>query len=126
MEIITSDKAPAAIGPYSQAVKTGNFLFCSGQVGIDPATKGLAGGDIETQTLQVLKNMKEVLKASGLDLTNIVKTTVFLCNMDDFPTMNAIYAKEFGKHKPARSTMQVARLPLDALIEIECIAVYSK
>ena len=122
MEIITSDKAPAAIGPYSQAVKTDNFLFCSGQVGIDPATKGLAGEDIETQTLQVFKNIKEVLKASGLDLNNIVKTTVFLSNMNDFPTMNAIYGKEFGKHKPARSTVQVARLPLDALIEIECIA----
>ena len=80
MEIITSDKAPAAIGPYSQAVKTDNFLFCSGQVGIDPATKGLAGDDIEMQTLQVFKNIKEVLKASGLDLTNMVKTTVFLCN----------------------------------------------
>jgi 2-iminobutanoate/2-iminopropanoate deaminase len=77
-------------------------------VGIDPDTKGLAGGDIETQTLQVFKNMKEVLKASGLDLTNIVKTTVFLSNMDDFPTMNAIYAKEFEEHKPTRSTVQVA------------------
>lgn len=123
MDTISTDKAPAAIGPYSQAIRVGDFLFCSGQVGIDPSTKKLSGNDIETQTLQVFKNMREVLKASGLDLINIVKTTVFLSNMDDFPTMNAMYEKELAGHKPARSTVQVSRLPLDALIEIECIAV---
>ncbi len=122
MHIINTKKAPAAIGPYSQAVKVGDFLFCSGQIGIDPATKMLKGDDIKSQTLQVFKNIKAVLKVSGLDLTKVVKTTVFLSSMDDFPIVNDIYGKEFSDHKPARSTVQAARLPLDALIEIECIA----
>jgi len=122
MDRITTDSAPEAIGPYSQAVRAGGFLFCSGQLGLDPATKQLAGKDIETQTLQVFKNIREILAASGLDLTDVVKTTVFLSDMADFPVVNALYAKEFGDHKPARSTIEVARLPLEALIEIECMA----
>jgi len=123
MEIISTSKAPAAIGPYSQAVKTDNFLFCSGQIAINPETKKLSDNNIEIQTLQVFNNIKEILRASGLNLSNIVKTTVFLSNMNDFPVMNTIYEKEFGGHKPARSTVQVAKLPLNALIEIECIAI---
>ncbi len=122
MDIISSDKAPAAIGPYSQAVKVGEFLFCSGQIGIDPVTKKLVGDDVETQTLQVIENIREVLKASALDLSDVVKTTLFLSNMDDFPVVNDTYGKAFKAHRPARSTVQVTRLPLDALIEIECIA----
>ncbi len=126
MEIVTSGNAPAAIGPYCQAVKVGAYLFCSGQIGIDPETTEIAGDDIETQTKQVLKNIRAVTKASGSGLKDIVKTTVFLTNLDDFAVVNKIYAKEFGNHKPARSTVQVSRLPLDALIEIECIAVLNK
>jgi len=123
MEIITSSHAPAAIGPYSQAVRVGSFLFCSGQIGIDIETAELAGDDVETQTQQVFKNIRAITKASGLDLKDIVKTTVFLTDLDDFAVVNNIYANEFGNHKPARSTVQVARLPMDALIEIECVAV---
>ncbi len=126
METICTDKAPAAVGPYSQALRVGDFLFCSGQVGLDPSTKKLSGTDVAAQTLQVFKNLRAVLKAAKLDLTDVVKTTVFLSNMDDFTTMNAIYAQEFAGHKPARSTVQVARLPLNALIEIECIAVHNQ
>ena len=123
MEIINSDKAPAAIVPYSQAVRVGDFVFCSGQIGIDPAIKRLAGDNVTTQTRQVFKNIRAVMKASGLGLKNIIKTTVFLANMDDFPVVNDIYGSEFKDHKPARSTVQITRLPMDALIEIECIAV---
>ena len=123
MDIIRTKKAPSAIGPYSQAVKIGDLVFCSGQIALDPATKSLAGSEIKTQTLQVFENIQAVLRASGLGLKNVVKTTVFLSDMDDFPTVNEIYAKQFAGHKPARTTMQVARLPMDALIEIECIAV---
>lgn len=123
MDIINSDEAPAAIGPYSQAVAVGDFVYCSGQIGIDPATKRLAGDNVTTQTQQVFKNIKAVLKASGLELKDIVKTTVFLSNMDDFPVVNDIYGSKFKDHKPARSTVQVVRLPMDASIEIECIAV---
>lgn len=122
MDIICTDKAPSAVGPYSQAVKAEPYLFCSGQIGIDPATSRLAGDDIETQTKQVFKNIRAVLNAARLDLKNIVKTTVFLSDMNDFPAVNMIYEKQFSDHKPARSTVQVARLPLDACIEIECIA----
>ncbi len=127
MEIVTSGNAPAAIGPYSQAIKVGGgYLFCSGQIGIDPETTEMAGDDIETQTKQVLKNIRAIVKASGSGLKDIVKTTVFLISLDDFAVVNKIYSKEFGNHKPARSTVQVSRLPLDALIEIECIAVLKR
>jgi len=122
MDIISTKKAPAAIGPYSQSVRSGNLLFCSGQIAIDPSTGKLSGDGIEVQTMQVLKNIRYVLEASGLELASIVKTTIFLSDMDNFPTVNEIYGNEFGDHRPARSTVQVARLPLDVLIEIECIA----
>ncbi len=121
IETVSTDKAPPALGPYSQAIKTNNLLFCSGQLGINPETKELLKG-VEQQTLQIFKNIKAVLNASGHDLSNIVKTTIFLSDMADFQTVNTIYADQFGDHKPARSTVQVARLPLDASIEIECIA----
>jgi len=122
MDIISTKKAPAAIGPYSQSVRSGNLLFCSGQIAIDPSTGKLSGDGIEVQTMQVLKNIRYVLEASGLELASIVKTTIFLSDMDNFPAVNEIYGNEFGDHRPARSTVQVARLPLDVLIEIECIA----
>ena len=122
MDIISTKKAPAAIGPYSQSVRSGNLLFCSGQIAIDPSTGKLSGDGIEVQTMQVLKNIRYVLEASGLELASIVKTTIFLSDMDNFPAVNEIYGNEFGGHRPARSTVQVARLPLDVLIEIECIA----
>lgn len=121
IETISTDQAPAAIGPYSQAVKSGNLIFCSGQLGLNPATKAIAEG-IEQQTLQIFNNIKAVLSAADCDLSNVVKTTVFLTDMADFPTVNTLYAEQFGEHKPARSTVQVAHLPLDALIEIECVA----
>ena len=126
MDIITSDNAPAAMGPYSQAVRAGDFLFCSGQIGIDPHTKKLAGDDIKTQTVQVFRNIRAVLNAADLNLKDIAKTTIFLKSIDDFPVVNDIYGMEFGSHKPARSTVEAARLPLNALIEIECIATYKK
>ncbi len=127
MKKVTSGNAPAAIGPYSQAIKVGGgYLFCSGQIGIDPETTEMVGDDVESQTKQVLKNIKAIVKASGSSMKNIVKTTVFLINLDDFAIVNKIYSKAFGNHKPARSTVQVSRLPLDALIEIECIAVLDK
>lgn len=124
MLTISTDKAPPAIGPYSQAIRSGNFLFCSGQLGIDPDTKALVENDIKKQTSQIFSNIKAVLNAADLNLTNIVKTTIFLSDMENFPIVNEIYAQHFEGHKPSRSTVQAARLPLDALIEIECIAVY--
>jgi 2-iminobutanoate/2-iminopropanoate deaminase len=121
-EIIQTTDAPAPVGPYSQAVKTGNTLYCSGQIPIDPATGAIPDG-IEAQTRQVLKNLKAVLKAGGADFASVVKTTVFLKDMDDFPTMNAICAEAFGETAaPARSTVQVTRLPKDVLVEIDAIA----
>ena len=122
IEVISTDQAPAAIGPYSQAIKTNNLIFCSGQLGINPETKELLEG-VELQTLQIFKNIKAVLSIAGCDLSSIVKTTVFLSDMAEFQTVNAIYANLFGDHKPARSTIQAARLPLNASIEIECVAV---
>mgnify|MGYP001594578701 FL=1 len=123
IKIVTTPEAPAAIGPYSQAISVGNLVFCSGQIALDPATMQIVGEDIETQTKQVFKNIRAVLKAENLTLSNVVKCTVFMKDLNDFAKMNALYAVEFGTHKPARSTVQVARLPKDALIEIECIAV---
>ncbi len=110
------------MGPYSHAVKAGGFLFCSGQVPICPAEKQIVAHDIDGQTSQVFENIKAVLRTEGLTLQNVVKTTVFLSDMKDFARMNGIYEAEFEGHKPARSTVQAARLPLDALVEIECIA----
>ena len=122
METIKTDLAPAAIGPYSQGKIHGDLVFCSGQVPLDPATMKLVEGGIEAQTRQVLSNMSGVLAAAGLTLGNIVKTTVFLQDMSEFAAMNAIYAACFGDHAPARSTVEVAKLPLGAKVEIECIA----
>ncbi len=122
---VSTKSAPAAIGPYSQAVQVGDFLYTSGQVGLDPATGVLVDGGIETQTTRVLENLKAVLEAAGIYLSHVMKTTVFLKNMSDFAAMNTIYAKYFapdGVIAPARSTVEVARLPKDALVEIEVIA----
>ncbi len=121
-EVIQTDQAPAAIGPYSQAIKLGQLLFASGQIGVDPATGDLVSWQLHQQTHQVFKNVQAVLAAAGLSLANVVKTTVFLAHMSDFADMNAIYAEYFGDNRPARSTIEVARLPKDALIEIEVIA----
>lgn len=122
-EIISTDKAPGAIGPYSQAIKTGGMVYCSGQIPIDPVTGEFVSNDITEQTDQVLKNLSAVLEAAGTNLGNVVKTTVFLADMSDFAAMNEIYARYFGENKPARATVQAARLPRDAKVEIECIAV---
>jgi 2-iminobutanoate/2-iminopropanoate deaminase len=122
---VSTKNAPAAIGPYSQAVRVGDFLYTSGQVGLDPATGVLVQGGIEAQTTRVLENLKAVLETAGIDIALVVKTTVFLKDMDDFAAMNAIYGKYFapeGVVAPARSTVEVARLPKDALVEIEAIA----
>lgn len=122
-ETISTDKAPGAIGPYSQAVKVENMVFCSGQIPIDPATNEFVSNDVAEQTAQVLKNLTAVLEAAGSSLNNVVKTTVFLADMNDFGAMNEIYAQYFNENKPARATVQAARLPRDARVEIECIAV---
>ena len=122
---IQSGQAPAAIGPYSQAIRIDDFIFTSGQVALDPATGQMVAGDIEAQTHRVLKNLEAVLAAAGLDLSCVVKTTVFLKDMNHFAAMNTIYAEYFQKDSvpaPARSTVEVARLPKDALVEIEVIA----
>jgi len=120
MKQIQTDKAPAAIGPYSQAVSTGPLLFTSGQIPLRPDGSLVEGG-IELQTQQVLENLRAVVGAAGATLGQVVKTTVFLKNLEDFAAMNAIYAAAFGSHCPARSTVQVARLPRDVLVEIEAI-----
>lgn len=122
MEIIQTQAAPPAVGPYSQAVQVGHLLFCSGQIPVDPATKAIVEGDIHVQVEQVLKNITAVLAAANLTLANVVKATVFLVDLKDFPVMNGLYAQAFGDHKPARSTIQVAALPLGARVEIEVIA----
>lgn len=122
-EIISTEKAPGAIGPYSQAIKTGGFVFCSGQIPIDPATGEFVSNDVAEQTEQVLKNLTAVLEAAGTGLGSVVKTTVFLADMNDFVAMNEVYARFFDENKPARATVQAARLPRDARVEIECIAV---
>jgi 2-iminobutanoate/2-iminopropanoate deaminase len=121
-EIISTENAPGAIGPYSQAIKTGGFIFCSGQIPIDPATGNFVSDDVAEQTEQVLKNLEAVLKAGGAGFENVVKTTVFLADMNDFAVMNEVYGRFFGDVKPARATVQAARLPRDARVEIDCIA----
>ena len=122
-ETISTENAPGAIGPYSQAVKAGNMVYCSGQIPIDPATGEFVSNNVAEQTRQVLVNLSAVLDAAGTDLNNVVKTTVFLADMNDFTAMNEIYAEFFSENKPARATVQAARLPRDARVEIECIAV---
>ncbi|MCX7746096.1 MAG: RidA family protein [Clostridia bacterium] len=123
MDVISTDKAPAAIGPYSQAVKFGEMLFTSGQIPINPSTGELVTGGIEAQTRQVLENLKGVLEAAGTHLKNVVKTTVFIKDMNDFVTINKIYSEFFSSPYPARSCVEVARLPKDVAIEIEAIAI---
>ena len=122
MKIISAPDAPAAIGPYSHAVTAGHLVFSSGQIPLDPKTGKLVADDIETQTRQVLANVAAVLTAAGVTPQQVVKSTVFLKDMADFPKMNALYEAAFAPHKPARSTVQVAKLPLDARVEIEVIA----
>jgi 2-iminobutanoate/2-iminopropanoate deaminase len=121
-QAVTTSSAPAAIGPYSQAVRAGSLLFVSGQVPIDPATGALVQGDIAAQTHRVLRNIGEILSAAGASFDHVVRTTVFLADMDDFAAMNAVYATYFNSPAPARATVQVSRLPKDARIEIDVIA----
>ncbi len=122
-EIVSTENAPGAIGPYSQAIKVGGMVFCSGQIPIDVKTGEFASEDVAEQTDQVLRNLSAVLEAAGTGLDNVVKTTVFLADMEDFSAMNEVYAKFFDGNKPARATVQAARLPRDAKVEIECIAI---
>jgi 2-iminobutanoate/2-iminopropanoate deaminase len=119
---ITTDRAPKAIGPYSQAIRAGGWLFLSGQVPIDPATSQLVSGTIEQETARILENLKAVLEAAGAGLDHVVKTTVYLVDLKDFEAMNAAYARYFGDTRPARATVQVSALPRGARIEIEAIA----
>jgi len=121
-EIVTTDRGPKPIGPYSQAVKTNGFLYLSGQVALDPKTNEMNAGDIRQQTERVLENIKGILEAAGSNLHHVVKTTVFLKDMNEFPAMNEVYARYFTSAPPARSTVQAVRLPKDALVEIEVIA----
>ncbi|KAI0803282.1 translation initiation inhibitor [Irpex lacteus] len=121
LHLVSTSAAPAAVGPYTQAVRVGDVLYTSGSLGLDPSTGKLVEGGVEAQAEQALKNLKAVIEAGGSEVGKVVKTTVFLANMDDFAAVNAIYSKFFGNHKPARSAVQVARLPLNALFEIESI-----
>lgn len=125
-EIISTDRAPAAIGPYSQAVKTDGLIFASGQIPLDPQTGQFVEGGIAEQTHQVIKNLEAVLDAAGASLASVVKTTVFLADMDDFQAMNEVYGQYFSANYPARATIQAARLPRDARVEIDLIAVTAK
>lgn len=121
-QIIATEKAPAAAGPYSQAVRVGNLVFTAGQVGLVPGTKEFAGPDIASQTRQVLKNIQGILEAAGSGMKHVVKTTVFLQDIAEWPAMNAVYAEFFPENPPARSAVQVAALPLGAKVEIEVVA----
>lgn len=123
---VSTSQAPAAIGPYSQAIRCGQFLYASGQIPLDPATGELVGSDVQAQTERVIQNIQAVLAAAGASLAHVVKTTVFLANMNDFQAMNAVYARYFegpDRLPPARSTVAVAELPRKVLVEIECVAV---
>ena len=121
-DVISTDRGPRAIGPYSQAIRANGFLFLSGQVSLDPATQQLIQGDIAAQTTRVLENLKGILEAAGSSLDRVVKTTVYLKDMNDFSTMNEVYARYFPNNPPARATVEVARLPKDARVEIDLIA----
>ena len=122
-QVIHTENAPAAIGPYSQAVKAGNLLFVSGQVPFVPETMEIVEGDVKAQTAQSLKNLQAILKEAGADFSNVVKTTVFIKDMNEFALINEVYAEYFGENKPARACVEVARLPKDVKVEIELIAV---
>ena len=122
-EVVITDRGPKPIGPYSQAIKANGFLFLSGQVALDPKTGELQAGDIRRQTERTLENIKGILEAAGSNLHHVVKTTVYLKDINDFPAMNEVYGRYFTSAPPARSTLQVARLPKDALVEIEVSAI---
>lgn len=122
LRTIQTDQAPAAIGPYSQAIVAGGMVFTAGQIPLDPRTGEMADGGIEEQTEQVMRNLSAVLEAAGASLGSVVKTTVFVRDMEEFAAMNAVYGRFFGEHRPARSTVQAARLPRDARVEIEAVA----
>ena len=122
-QAISTSSAPAALGPYSQAIKVGNTVYCSGQIPINPATGAIEAVTVEDQTRQAITNLKHVLEAAGGGLQNVVKTTVFISDMNDFAAVNGVYAELFGETKPARSCVEVSRLPKDVKIEIEAIAV---
>jgi len=122
LKAVHTESAPQAIGPYSQAMISGNLVFTAGQIPLDPKTGDLVSGDIRQQTTRVLENLKALLEAAGGSLQSVVKTTVFLVDMSEFTSMNEVYASYFGDHKPARSTIQAARLPRDVRVEIEAIA----
>jgi len=121
-EIIETRNAPSPIGPYSQAIRANGFLFVSGQIPIDPATGAIVQGGIEEQTRQVMKNLAAILEAAGSGLPKIVKTSIFLMNLDEFAAMNRVYSEFVGESRPARATVQVARLPKEVLVEIEAVA----
>ncbi len=121
MKVVSTSKAPQAIGPYSQAIVANGMVFTSGQIALNPQGE-IVCDDVAGQTEQVLKNLSEVLKEAGADLSSVVKTTIFLSDMDDFKTVNEVYAKYFDEHKPARSTVAVKTLPLNVKVEIDCIA----
>jgi len=121
-QIVATDAAPKAVGPYSQAVWAGDILFCAGQIPVEPTTGNMVPGGITEQATRVLENIRGLLKSQGLDFANVVKSTVFLSDMNNFGAMNEVYAKYFTQEPPARSTVQVARLPKDALVEIEVVA----
>ena len=123
LRTVSTDKAPKAIGPYSQAIAAGDLIFCAGQVAIDPATGELVGGEIKLQTARVIDNLAAVLEAAGSGLDKVVKCTVFLADFAEFAAMNEVYGQRFGQHRPARSTIGTSALPRGARIEIECIAV---
>ena len=122
METISTEQAPKALGPYSQAIKAGGFIFCSGQIPIDPVANAVVATTIEDQTRQAITNLGNVLRAAGSSLAKVVKTTVFISDMNEFAALNGVYAEMFGETKPARSCVQVARLPKDVKLEIEAIA----
>lgn len=122
LSAVHTDEAPAAIGPYSQAVVSDGWVFCSGQIPLDPRTMELVEGDVQVQTERVLKNLRAVLEAAGASMSTVVKTTVFLADMDDFQAMNQVYARHFGDHRPARAAVEAARLPKGVDVEIECVA----
>lgn len=122
IKTINSNRAPKAIGPYSQAVSCNGFLFCSGQIALDAEIGQVVGKTAGEQTVKVMSNLLEVLKAGGCDFSNVVKTTIFIKNMDDFAHINDAYAAALGDHRPARATVEVARLPKDVLVEIDCTA----
>ena len=122
MKVLHTDKAPAAVGPYSQAIEVNGFVFCSGQLPIDPATGVFAEGGVKEQTRQSILNAQEVLRSPGLELSNVAKTTVYLSDMDNFAAMNEVYAQFFSEPFPARSAVAVKTLPKNALVEVECIA----